>query len=104
MLASHGRQDYKAGDKARAPDTRGNIIMNPLAFVNIALHALSQAPLLITDIETVARANWQHPLVQDAAQGLTMLAKLFEDIAAQHDAANSRITPLTGADSGPAAA
>jgi hypothetical protein len=75
--------------------------MNPLAFVNIALHALSQAPSLIADVETVARANWQHPLVQDAAQGLTMLAKLFEDIAATQ-AQTGSITPLTGADSGSA--
>jgi len=55
--------------------------MNPLPFVNIALQALSHAPALIADIETVARANWNHSLVQDAAQGLSMLAKLFEDIA-----------------------
>lgn len=68
--------------------------MNPLPFVNIALQALSHAPALITDIETVVRANWNHSLVQDAAQGLSMLAKLFEDIVATQ-AQTGDITTLT---------
>ena len=73
--------------------------MNPLPFVNIALQALSHAPALIADIETVARANWNHPLVQDAAQGLKMLAQLFEDIVEAQSGSITTLAPPSDAGS-----
>jgi hypothetical protein len=62
----------------KQPETRGHI-MNA-ALVNILFQALTSVPNMIGDIETIARANWAHPVLADAKQGISMLSNLVNDI------------------------
>lgn len=43
--------------------------MNP-ALINVLLHAISYAPSIIEELESIMTQNWNHPVVQNAVQAL----------------------------------
>lgn len=54
--------------------------MNPLSFVNIALQVLANAGTFESDVKNVLSANWNHDLVTNAKQGLSVLSKIVADV------------------------
>ena len=59
--------------------------MNP-ALINVLLHAISYAPMIIDEVEKVLSENWNHPVAQNAVQALGVLSEVVDKVAATKNA------------------
>lgn len=65
--------------------------MDPFTLINILMHGVSAVPSIQAEIKSALSANWNKGIVQDFAQGVSILSTIVNDVGASFEPASGGI-------------